>query len=175
MRILGRVVRRSGSAWLTVIAIVASCGLTACGASDPVAHISGEGTCAYPNRVVKMVVLRVNSFPKNHIHFTFPAKVEVSRPVTVRSVLSAACALPDMPSGNMSCGSGSFTGSYGLNFSTGSKQLPVIRISSICEKVTGLGRARWVARTPGFWGLLGSAMGLAHPAMSTFLAPATSS
>ena len=81
----------------------------------------------------------------------------------------ALLALPPMPSGTF--GVPVDLGiTYRLTFATPKEQLPVIEVDATgAQTVRGLGAERWVvARSPGFWTTLGSAMGLARPEYATF-------
>jgi hypothetical protein len=157
---------------VSAIMVLACWGLTACG-GDVVTTPRASKLCTQTRQVDRLTVTRTNAFPKNRVRFGFPAEVSVSDPEQARSVALAVCALPAMPNGPMSCGSGSFTGSYKLTFTASTKRLPEVRITSNCQEVYGLGQLRWVARTPAFWRVLGKAMGLSHPDVTTFLAPAS--
>lgn len=167
-----RVPRLHGVLMVSASVVLACWGLTACGGGAG-AGLAASKLCTQASQVDGLVVTRINSAPKNHDRFSFPAEVRVSDTEQARSVAQAACALPAMPSGPMSCGSSSFTGWYLLTFMASGKRLPEVRVASDCEEVHGLGQLRWVARTPSFWRVLGTAMGLPHSDVATFLAPAS--
>jgi hypothetical protein len=119
-------------------------------------------------RLDRLVVLRSDSFPQNHISFSFPAKVTVSDPVAVQAVARALLALPAMPSGVLH-GPADLGMAYRLVFATADERFPPINVDATgTQTVRGLGGARWVARSPGFWRTLGTTMGLARPDYATF-------
>jgi hypothetical protein len=116
----------------------------------------------------RVVVLRSDAFPQNHLYFSFPAKVTVSDPTQVQAVAQALLALPAMPSGTMYVPA-DLGITYRLFFATADQSLPAIVVAATgAQTVRGLGDTRWVARSPGFWVTLGSAMGLAQPTNATF-------
>jgi hypothetical protein len=154
-----------GLAMLSAVALPCSV-LAACGTIfGP--GIDG-GLCGSVGRVDHLVVERVNLLRHNHPRFTFPARVNVSNPVQARLVAQAACALPQMPSGSISCPND--TGIiYRLTFTADGKKLAPVRAEATgCSVVYGIGQTRWIARSPGFWRTLGTAMGIGHPSNFTF-------
>lgn len=73
-----------------------------------------------------------------------------------------------MPSGVLFCPA-DFGIVYHLVFFSGARRLPPVSIDATgCETVRGLGVTRWVARSPGFWRTLGTALHLATPGYATF-------
>jgi len=116
----------------------------------------------------RLVVRRSDAIPQNHTHFGFPAEVTVNDPAQVRAVAKALLALPAMPSGPMYIPA-DLGITYRLVFATAHQSLPAIVVAATgAQAVRGLGGTRWVARSPGFWVTLGSAMGLARPTNATF-------
>lgn len=161
-----RVPRMRGLLVVSASVVLGCWGLAACGGGAGASKL-----CRQAGQVDALAVARISPVTKYPVRFSFPAKVRVSDPEQVRTVAGALCALPVMPSGSMSCGSSSFLGWYELTFMAGGKRLPGVRMTNDCEEVRGLGRLRWVARTPSFWRVLGTAMGLPHPDVTTFLDP----
>jgi hypothetical protein len=154
---------------LTVLSAAALAGsvLAACGSTPGTAAAAG-GVCSNTSQVNSLTVERHNALPQNHVHFTFAAKVTVNVPGKARSVASAACALPPMPSGAFSCGNDAGI-TYRLIFTAHGKKLSAATISiGGCEDAHGLDQTRWAIRSPGFWHTLGVAMGLKRPYRSTF-------
>lgn len=140
-------------------AALACSALAACG-SVVGTGTAGGGLCGTASRVDRLVVKRVDDFPQNHLHFTFPAKITVSDPAKARSVADAVCALPVMPRAYMSCPV-DFGIVYRLTFTAGGKKLAPVRADpGGCREVRGIGQTRWAARSPGFWRNLGAAMGI---------------
>jgi hypothetical protein len=162
-------------AWTAALLAVALC-LTACGSAASATQRESSPSPAPAatalNRALgqldRLVVLRKDAFPQNHIRFSFPAKVTVNDPAKVRAVAQALLALPTMPSGTF--GVPIDLGiTYRLIFATADEQLPAISIDATgAQTVRGLGSVRWLARSPGFWTTLGEAMGLAHPGYDAF-------
>jgi hypothetical protein len=152
--------------------------LTACAAARP--SDQGNGTpnsspTAPPpalaqelSHLDRLVVQRSDAFPQNHTHFSFPAEVTINDPAQVQAVARALLALPAMPSGPMFIPA-DLGITYRLIFATADQSLPAIVVAATgAQTVQGLGGTRWVARSPGFWVTLGSAMGLAQPTNATF-------
>ncbi|MHB8456327.1 MAG: hypothetical protein ACYDBS_01345 [Acidimicrobiales bacterium] len=129
---------------------------------------SAAQLCQSTQNVDRLVVQRSDAFPQNHMHFSFPSELTVSKASAVRNAARALCALPRMPSGAIACPA-DFGISYRLAFYVGNKALPVVGVDAAgCQEVRGAGAVRWVARSPGFWHTLGTAMGLPRPGYSTF-------
>jgi hypothetical protein len=143
-------------------------GHSATGSASEVRSAGRGALCEAAGAVDRLVVSRVNSIPANHQHFSFPATVAVSDAGQARSIARALCALQPEPSGAMSC-PGDFGVSYRLDFAAGGRSLPPVTVeASGCEGVSGAGVARWTVDSPGFWGVLGTAMGLPHPGHAVF-------
>jgi hypothetical protein len=123
--------------------------------------------CKAIARVDQLVVRRLDAFPQNHVHFTFPAVVVVDRPSSARDAAKSVCTLPPMPSGTMFCPA-DFGIAYHFIFKAGPRSFrAVVADVTGCESVRGLGATRW-AMFPRFWQRLGKAMGLAVPTYATF-------
>jgi len=157
--------RRVGSGhalgWLPAVVALACAALAGCGQAAA-SHTAAAGTtvCADAAHVDRLAISRTSTNPG---HFTFPARVTVSAPRQARAVAHALCALPTMPSGTISCPA-DLGISYGLRFAAGGHRLPPVTVQATgCQRVSGLGRTRWTARSPAFWGVLGAAAGI-HPA-----------
>lgn len=172
---------RSAAALLAVVVLAIALGLAACAS----AASSGSRTPtpgASPTTILgreldhldRLVVVRSDAFPQNHLGFSFPTKVTVGDPVEVRAVARALLALPAMPTTALSAPI-DLGITYRLTFATPSGPLPAISIAATgAQAVRGLGATRWLARSPGFWNTLGSAMGLARPDYATFRGALTS-
>lgn len=161
-------------AWTAALLAAALC-LSACGSA-----MSGGSRSPTPasspttilgtalDHLDRLVVLRSDAFPRNHLTFSFPARVAVSDPVAVQAVARALLALPAMPMTKIEAPL-DLGISYRLIFATPTGPLPAITIAATgTQAVRGLGATRWLARSPGFWSTLGSAMGLAAPEYATF-------
>jgi hypothetical protein len=130
-------------------ALALSCSLAACGSITSGA--GGSGLCGQAGQVTRLVVKRGGRILGLGRQSPFRVKGTVTDPAEVRSVAEAACALPPMPSGAMSCPADSGL-TYRLLFSISRRELaPVSVDATACGEVKGLGQTRWTARSPGFW------------------------
>lgn len=169
--------RRAGSQWsvgsLAAIAALACGGLSGCTHSVLVSDASvtkGTIVCAVVSRVDRLVITRSSA---KSARFTFPAEITVTDPRRVRTIARALCALPVMPRGTFHCPA-EFAISYRLIFAVGGRTLkPVAVLASGCQEVYGLGRARWVALSPGFWRIMGAVAGIRDARYSTLRGPIT--
>lgn len=124
--------------------------------------------CEQTTTVDHLVVKRLDAFPSNGLHFSFPATVAVTDQKLVIEAAKAVCALPAMPDNGLHCPA-DWGVTYRLTFSVQSVMFPRVVVDATgCESVTGLLRTRWVARTPGFWHELGTVMNLKKPTWATF-------
>jgi hypothetical protein len=112
--------------------------------------------CARPAIVTAVRVIRTPSLAQmggtKPLGRDIPAIV-VADPGKARALARVICSLPTMPHAIWQCPI-DVGGGYALEFMSGRWQFPPVTIqASGCEPVTGTGpgRARWVARTPGFW------------------------
>jgi hypothetical protein len=162
--------RRAGSGhplrWLPAAATLASATLAGCGqaaashAGATNTPAAGTTVCAEAAHVDNLAISRTSASPG---HFTFPAELTVSGTRPAQAVVRALCALPAMPSGAINCPA-DLGISYRLRFAAGGRQLPPVTVKATgCQQVYGLGRVRWIAHSPAFWGVLGQAAGV-HPA-----------
>ena len=170
--------------WGVVAAVVLSCvalSLAACTSETPrltavyLGHQTKSTTslCSDISRLDRLVVTRHLQIKGNDLTWSFPARVTATDPALVRRVARFACRLPRLPKGPLFCPA-DFGIVYRLSFSAGPVTFPpLLADSSGCEQLTGLGptatsRARWIATHPGFWRVLGDAIGLRHATVSTF-------
>jgi hypothetical protein len=124
--------------------------------------------CGSAGAVTLLIVRRTVAFPQNHFRFSFPSSVSVHRANAVRRVARALCALPPLPREVFGCPA-DFGILYHLQFVRGHQRFRVVTLDATgCQTVHGLATARWVARSPRFWQVLGVAMGLRQPAWETF-------
>ena len=163
-------------ACLTVALIAAASGASGVAQGAPRTTTTGTqrpaaastSLCRSIGQVDRLVVRRVDEFPQNGIHFSFPAVTVVTEVSSVQDVAKVVCALPRIPMGVMSCviDLGIY---YRLSFTTANGAFPTVVASATgCQTVRGIGPARWVAGSPNFWRRLGKAMGLASPTWATF-------
>ena len=120
--------------------------------------------CSKQAAVTRLVVSRVTTLPQNHLHFSFPAGVTVSRPERARAVAKMVCGLPPMAHGVMNCPA-DWGVSYRLSFAADSGSFPVVTAGAGgCRVVSGAGPVRRTAGGPGFWTVLAHAMGVSGSA-----------
>jgi hypothetical protein len=132
-------------------------------ASAPARTAAGQAAlCASASTVTRLVVLRSRLINRIQVmHFPFPPQVIVTNAANARAVAAALCALPKMPGGLINCPNQILGATYRLTFTVAGKPLPVVTVQATgCQTVTGVGPVRRVATTPGFWRVLGNAIGL---------------
>jgi hypothetical protein len=151
--------------------LVVAAGASGAAARPPASKISSTAEpalCASITSLDRLVVSRNDAFPKNGFRFSFPTIVTVKDAAAVRGVARALCVLPKMPPGALHCPA-DWGITYQLVFSAKGRTFSPVRLAATgCQAVTGLGQARWVARSQGFWKTLGRAMGLPHPDNQVF-------
>lgn len=132
-------------------------------------HAAHSSLCQAVPSLTRLVVVRSNAFPQNHVLFSFPARVVVTNSAAVRKVAYALCDLPRFPPGTYSCPA-DFGIDYQLQFVAGETVYrSVILDATGCGPVNGLpGPQRWTATRPGFWPAFGADIGLSHSGHSTF-------
>ena len=145
-------------------AALAGCGSTVAAKNAP----AGITVCAHAGDIGRLTIGRVNSFPQNHVYFSFPAQVTVTDAHRSQAVAQALCTLPAMPAGTFSC-----PADWGINYrliftAGGSKLAPVTVNATGCEQVTGLGPVRWTALSPAFWSVLATSAGIGPADQTTF-------
>jgi len=150
---------------IAVVSIVSTAGASS--TSSP--KKNGAYLCQVIPRVDRLVVTR--DAPGGQFRFTFSTVVTVASDKLAREVATSACGLPHIAHGVYHC-PGEFAVSYELDFAIrGEKGMGgelIIANPTGCELVTGLGTTRSTALRPGFYRLLGKAMGLKHAGRVTF-------
>lgn len=126
--------------------------------------------CANIPHLTSLTISRLNPFPGNNERFSFPARVKVGDPVKVRAVAKAVCALPPPPPGASRYSCGIDLGiSYRLTFAAQARRYPPVSVRpGDCEPVSGLASPRWAVRSPGFWRVLGNAVGITGATSAVF-------
>jgi hypothetical protein len=105
----------------------------------------------------RLVVMRTDAFPQNHVTFSFPAVVTVTDACRVRAVAAALCALPSVLPGTYNC-QVDLGISYRLSFPVGNGGVTSIEAQATgCQLVSGLGPARSGQQ---LWPVLADAIGL---------------
>lgn len=154
---------------LPVVAALACAALTGCGSTASAQNApAGTTVCAHAGDVDHLTISRINSFPRNHVYFTFPARIAVTSAHRSQAVAHALCALPRMPAGMFSCAN-DWGINYRLIFTAGdSKLAPVTVDATGCQQVTGLGPVRWTVFSPAFWSVLATAAGITPADQASF-------
>jgi hypothetical protein len=156
----------------TVAATVAGSSPAAAGSSpaaSPGATATQVALCRDTASVTGLEIVRDQVVRVPVLQIGFPNQVTITSPVGARAVARALCALPLMPRGVFHCPALLFGTTYLLRFTAGGRRLPAVTIEATgCEVVTGVGPNRWVATSPGFWRVLGTAAHLRPPGQSVF-------
>jgi hypothetical protein len=155
--------------------------VSGCGSAVPVANqpapsgsvspgAAGAALCADIPHPTSLTVRRLNEFPENNERFAFPARVKVGDPVKVRAVAKALCALPRPPRDVARYFCAIDLGiSYRLTFAAEHRRYSPVSVKpGDCEEVSGLTSPRWAERSPGFWRVLGCAMGITNATPAVF-------
>ncbi len=160
---------RRALASLPAVAALACAALTGCGSTVAAMDApAGMTVCAHTGDVDRLMIGRVDSYPRNHVYFSFPAHITVTGAHRSQAVAQALCALPAMPTSTFSCAM-DWGINYRLIFTAGdSKLAPVTVDATGCEQVTGLGPVRWVTLSPAFWSVLATAAGIGPAGQTTF-------
>jgi hypothetical protein len=158
---------------LSLVLALAGCSRGTTASPSPLTASSSQAAPTSPSGAGqpspdRLVVHRTDAFPQNHIRYAFPVTVTVTDAAHVRLVARAVADLPVMPTGTFLCPA-DFGIVYHLSFfASGQKESTVNIQATGCQEVKGLGATRWIARSPGFWHILGVAMRLASPTYATF-------
>jgi hypothetical protein len=151
------------AAFLLGPVVLAACGSVAAPGSGGAVAAAAHGKavpaqlalCASPATADRVVIARsptASMIQPQHVELG--AQTTVTHPVRVRALAQALCALPKMAAGIVNCPA-LLIGHYQLSFTAAARHLPVVTIQeSGCKTVTGLGPARTVSRSPGFWPVL---------------------
>lgn len=124
--------------------------------------------CRSASGLQTLTVTRKDVLPQNHSKFHFPPVVTVSNQTQVQTVAKALCALPQRHSQtSINCPSDSGI-SYDMAFSNKRLRFPLVIIGGGCSFVSGLKKGQWVEQSPGFWHILGTAMGMTGANIATF-------
>lgn len=124
--------------------------------------------CRSVSGLQTLTVTRKDAFSQNHPEFNFPSVTTVSNQTQVQIVAKALCALPQRHSQtSINCPNDSGI-SYELAFSNKRQHFPLVIIGGGCSFVRGLKKDQWVEQSPGFWHILGTAMGMTGANIATF-------
>jgi hypothetical protein len=137
--------------------------------ASPSATAMQVALCQRTASVTGLVIVRNDVVRVPVLQIAFPNQVTVASPARARAVARALCALPLMPHGIFSCPNLAVGTTYQLRFTADGRRLPAVTIEATgCEVVTGVGSARWVSTSPGFWRVLATAAHLTPPDRSVF-------
>jgi hypothetical protein len=136
---------------------------------SPGAAATQAALCQHTATVTGLELLRNHVMRVPQLQIAFPDQVTVATPAQARAVARALCALPPFPSGVFHCPALIVGTTYLLRFTAGGRRLPAVSIEATgCEVVTGVGPARWAAKSPGFWRTLATASNMSPPGRAVF-------
>jgi hypothetical protein len=142
---------------------------------SPAAAATQAALCQHTATVTALVITHSPVMHVPQLQASFPGQVSVS-PVHARAAARALCALPSLPHGVLNCPNLTVGSTYLLRFSADGRQLPAVSIEATgCEVVTGVGPARWAAKSPGFWRTLATAANVSPPGRAAFTGGGTPS
>jgi hypothetical protein len=103
------------------------------------------------------------------LQIAFSEQAVVVTAASARTVARAICGLPSLPHGILNCPNLTVGTTYLLRFTADGQRLPAVSIEATgCEIVSGVGPARWAAKSPGFWRTLATAANLSPPGRKAF-------
>jgi hypothetical protein len=143
---------------------------------SPSAAATQAALCQHTATVTGLVITRNHVMRVPQLQAGFPNQVIVASPARARAAARAVCGLPSLPRGVFHCPNLTVGSTYLLRFTADGRQLPAVSIESTgCEVVTGVGLARWAAKSPGFWRALATAANVSPPGRTAFTGGGTSS
>jgi hypothetical protein len=143
---------------------------------SPGAAATQTALCRRTATVTSLVITRIHPRLVPQVQAAVPNQVSVTSPARARAAARALCALPSLPHGVFSCPNLTIGSTYLLSFTADGRRLPAVSIEATgCEVVTGVGAARWAAKSPGFWRALATAANLSPPGRTAFTGGGTSS
>jgi len=136
---------------------------------SPSAAATQAALCLHTATVTGLVITRNHVTHIPQLQVGFPNQVSVTSPARARAAARALCTLPALPHGVFNCPNLTVGSTYLLRFTADGRQLPAVSI----EVVTGVGSARWAAKSPGFWRTLATAANLSPPGRTAFIGGGT--
>jgi hypothetical protein len=146
-------------------------------AVSPGAAETQAALCQHTATVTGLEIVRNHVMRVPQLKIAFPPyQVTVTTPARARAVARAMCALPAFPHGIINCPALIVGTTYLLRFTADGRRLPAVSIEATgCEVVTGVGPARWAAKSPGFWRTLATVSNMSPPTRAVFSGGGTSS
>jgi hypothetical protein len=143
---------------------------------SPGAAETQAALCQHTATVTRLEILRNHVMRVPQLQVGFPSQITITTAANARTAARALCALPLLPRGVLHCPNLTVGTTYLLRFTADGRQLPAVTIEATgCEVVSGVGSARWAAKSPGFWRTLATAANLSPPGRSVFIGGGTSS
>jgi hypothetical protein len=133
--------------------------------------------CQHTATVTGLDIMRNHVIRVPQLQIAFPpGQITVATPARARAVARALCALPPFPRGVFNCPALTFGTTYLLRFTADGRRLAAVSIEATgCEVVSGIGPARWAAKSPGFWRTLATAANVSPPGRTAFTGGSVSS
>ena len=136
---------------------------------SPGAAATQVALCQHTATVTGLEITRNHVIRVPQLQIAFPNQVTVTTPADARAAARALCALPLLPRGVFHCPNLTVGTTYLLRFTADGRRLPAVSIEATgCEVVSGVGPARWAAKSPGFWRTLATAADLSPPGRTVF-------
>jgi len=137
--------------------------------ASPGATATQTALCQHTATVTSLVITRSHPRLVPQVQAAVPNQISVTSPADARAAARALCALPSLPHGVFNCPNLTVGSTYLLSFTADGRRLPAVSIEATgCEIVTGVGPARWAAKSPGFWRTLATAAKLSPPGRTAF-------
>jgi len=143
---------------------------------SPGAAATQAALCQHTATVTGLEILRNHVMRVPQLQVAFPSQITITTAAKARAAARALCGLPLLPRGVFHCPNLTVGSTYLLRFTADGRRLPAVSIEATgCEVVTGVGSARWAAKSPGFWRTLAAAANVSPPGRSVFIGGGTSS
>ena len=137
--------------------------------ASPGAAATQAALCQHTATVTSLELTHGHLMRVPQVQGAYPGPVTVTTPGDARAVARALCALPLLPHAVFHCPNLTVGTTYLLNFTAAGRRLPAVSIEATgCEVVSGVGPARWAAKSPGFWRTLATAANLSPPGRTAF-------
>jgi hypothetical protein len=116
--------------------------------SESALSATAPALCREAGRLERLIVVRRDAFPSNHIRYTFPSVMSAEDVASIRGVARTLCTLEAFPNGVIHCPI-DLGITYYLGFFTATGPVPPwVRVDATgCRGVTGVGPVRWGSET----------------------------